>query len=93
MNFNLYSIHKISDMFRVDPKETGDEKRTPMKVAADKNNWEIVEILREAIGEEVPDDVKILQLLKSMFQKDKDKFCELLHSLPPEMVRSQFIDL
>merc|ERR1719153_988531 len=35
----------------VDPKETSDIKRTPMKLAAENNHEEIVEILREAIGE------------------------------------------
>ena len=76
-------------MFRVDPKETRDENlRSPMKFAVENNNDEIVEILREAIGGEIPDDVKILQLSKAMDQNNKVKFSELLNSLPPELVRS-----
>ena len=77
-------------MFRVDPNETSDEKRTPMKIAAEKGNWGFVEILHKAIGE-IPDDVKIHQLLKAVYEEDKDKFVELLASLPPELVRSKSI--
>ena len=62
-----------------------------MKIAADNNYEEIVEILREAIGEEIPDDVKLSQLSKAMYEDDpekaKNKFCELLRSLSPELVR------
>ena len=75
-------------MFRVDPKETSDEEKSPMKFAAENNNDEIVEILREAIGGEIPDDVKILQLSKAMYENNKEKFSELLSSLSPELVRS-----
>jgi len=67
---------------------TSDEERSPMKFAAENNNDEIVEILREAIGGEIPDDVKILQLSKAMYQNDKDKFSELLSSISPELVSS-----
>ena len=75
-------------MFRVDPKETSDEGRSPMKLAAEKNNDDILEILREAIGGDIPDDVKILQLAKAMQEGDSEKFSELLSSLSPELVRS-----
>ena len=90
-------------IFRVDPKETSDVKRTPMKIAADNNYKEIVEILREAIGEEIPDDVKLSQLSKAMYEDDpespsvkenaKNKFRELLSSLSPELVRLKIIYL
>merc|ERR1719234_1622793 len=72
----------------VDPEETSDEEKSPMKFAAENNNDEIVEILREAIGGEIPDDVKILQLSKAMYANDKDKFSELLSSISPELVSS-----
>ena len=78
-----------TDMFRVDLKETSDEERTPMKLAAENYNDDIVEILRDAIGGEIPDDIKILQLAKAMQQNDKEKFSELLGSLSPELVRSR----
>merc|ERR1719500_304401 len=80
----------------VDPKETSDVKRTPMKIAADNNYEEIVEILREAIGEEIPDDVKLSQLSKAMYEDDpekaKNKFRELLSSLSPELVSSTSVN-
>ena len=89
-------LHATS--FRVDPKETSDIKKTPMKLAAENNHEEIVEILRKAIGEEIPDDVKLQQLSKTMYgpyeddkEKAKDKFRELLSSLPPELVGSKII--
>ena len=85
------SINVFTLIFRVDPKETSDIKRTPMKLAAENNHEEIVEILREAIGEDIPDDVKLQQLSKAMYEDDKEKaknkFHELLSSLSPELVR------
>ena len=82
-------------LFRVDPKETSDIKKTPMKIAAENNFEEIVEILREASGEEIPDDIKIQQLSRLMYEDDrekaKNKFSELLSSLSPESVRSKSI--
>ena len=75
-----------SDMFRVDPKETSDEGSSPMRLAAEHNNDDIVEVLLDAIGGEIPDDIKILQLSNAMHMDDKDKFSQLLSSLPPELV-------
>jgi len=80
----------------VDPKETSDIKKTPMKIAAENNFEEIVEILREASGEEIPDDVKIQQLSRLMYEDDrekaKNKFSELLSSLSPESVSSTSVN-
>ena len=86
-------------MSRVDPKETSNEKRTPMRIAAENNNDEIVEILSEAIGEGIPDEVKLLQLSRVMSGPQSDnerksevsvdnifKIAELLDSLSPELV-------
>ena len=93
----LYVYTPCCLIFRVDPKETSDVKRTPMKIAADNNYEEIVEILREAIGEEIPDDVKLSQLSKAMYEDDpekaKNKFRELLSSLSPELVRFKILFL
>ena len=97
MYSNVYSNTPCWLIFRVDPKETSDVKRTPMKIAADNNYQEIVEILREAIGEEIPDDVKLSQLSKAMYEDDpesaKNKFRELLSSLSPELVRFKILFL
>ena len=47
---------------RVDAKVATDEKEeTPLKIALERDNTEIVVLLCEAIGEEVPDKVKIEQ--------------------------------
>ena len=76
-------------MFRVDPKETSDEGSSPMRLAAEHNNDDIVEVLLDAIGGEIPDDIKILKLAKAMQHGDKEKFSQLLSSLSPELVRSR----
>ena len=96
-----------TDMFRVDPMETSDEKRTPIRLAAENelvDYDEIVEMLGEAIGGEIPDNVKLLQMSKATIsnrynmrgnrveydiEKAKKKFSELLCSLPPELVRAR----
>ena len=82
-------ILDMDDMFRVDPKETSDEGRSPMKLAAEHDNDDIVEMLRDAVGGEIPDDIKILKLAKAMQHGDKEKFSQLLSSLSPELVRSR----
>merc|ERR1719397_338831 len=80
----------------VDPKETSDIKKTPMKLAAENNHEEIVEILRNATGEDIPDDVKLQQMSKAMYEDDKEKaknkFRELLSSLSPELVSSTSVN-
>ena len=100
---------------RVEPNGTSTNKGTPMKLAAENNNMEIVEILRKAAGGEIPDDAKLQKLLramyeggnrhyhhhhhhhlhhhhhqqlsKAMYEGDKEKFCDLLNSLSPDLVR------
>ena len=64
-----------------------------MDIATDpgRKSVEVVELLWEAIGEEIPDKVKLQQLSKAMYKEDteeaKKKFSELLRSLSPELVR------
>ena len=62
-----------------------------MDIATEKESMEVVELLWEAIGEEIPDKVKLQQLSKEMYKGDIDeamkKFNELLNSLTPELVR------
>ena len=86
-------ILNMDDMFRVDPEETSDEGRSPLKLAAEQNNDDILEMLREAIGGDIPDDVKILQLSKAMQEGDSEKFSEILSSLSPELVRSKIANI
>ena len=91
--FKIFSFKKISIVFcRIDPKLATDEKeKTPLKIALDRDNTEIVFLLSEAIGEEVPDKVKLEQLSKAMYKEDKEegrkRFTELLGYLTPEKVR------
>ncbi len=62
-----------------------------MDIASEKESMEVVELLWEAIGEEIPDKEKLQQLSKAMYKEDteeaKKKFSELLRSLTPELVR------
>ena len=62
-----------------------------MDIAIEKGSMKVVELLSEAIGEEIPVKVKLQQLSKAMYIEDTDeakkKFNELLRSLTPELVR------
>ena len=62
-----------------------------MDIATEKESMEVVDLLWEAIGEEIPDKVKLLQLSRAMYKEDREeakkKFKELLRSLTPELVR------
>ena len=62
-----------------------------MDIATEKESMEVVDLLWEAIGEEIPDKVKLLQLSRAMYKDDteeaKKKFKDLLRSLTPELVR------
>ena len=88
LNKNLEIIEAI---IRVDPKETGNYGKTAMDIAIENGSMEVVELLWEAIGEEIPDKIKLQQLSKEMYKEDtekaKKKFSELLRSLTPELVR------
>ena len=76
---------------RIDPKLATDEKeKTPLKIALERDNAEIVFLLSEAIGAEVPDNVKLQQLSKAMYKEDKEEakkeFSKILASLSPDVV-------
>ena len=76
---------------RVDAKVATDEKEeTPLKIALERDNTEIVVLLCEAIGEEVPEKVKLDQLSKAMYKQDeeeaKNEFSKILASLSPDVV-------
>ena len=62
-----------------------------MDIAIEKESTKVVELLWEAIGEEIPDKVKLQQLSKEMYKEDteeaKKNFSEILRSLTPELVR------
>ena len=76
---------------RVDAKVATDEKEEmPIEIALERDNTEIVVLLCEATGEEVPDKVKLDQLSKAMYKQDKEEakneFTKILASLSPDVV-------
>ena len=56
----------------------------------ERDHTEIAVLLCEAIGEEVPDKVKLEQLSKAMYKEDKEEakkeFSKILASLSPDVV-------
>merc|ERR1719239_2132298 len=80
----------------VEPKATGNYGKTAMDIATEKESMEVVDLLWEAIGEEIPDKVKLLKLSRAMYKEDteeaKKKFKELLRSLTPELVSTTAVN-
>ena len=75
----------------MDPTCVTEEKaETPLEIAEERRHTDIVALLLEATGEELPDNVKIQRLSEAMYREDveeaKKDFSELLGSLPPELV-------
>ena len=75
----------------MDPKATIDKKRSLTKIAVENDSMEVVDVLWEALGEEVPEKVRLQQLSRAMYKEDKEegrkRFRELLSYLTPDMVR------
>ena len=75
----------------MDPKATIDKKRSLTKIAVENDSMEVVDVLWEALGEEVPEKVRLQQLSRAMYKEDKEegkkRFRKLLNYLTPEMVR------
>ena len=69
---------------------TEEKAETPLEIAEERRHTDIVALLLEATGEELPDNVKIQRLSEAMYKKDveeaKKEFSELLGSLSPELV-------
>ena len=72
---------------------TDENEDTPIKIALAGNragHTAIAALLCEAIGEEVPDKVKLQQLSKAMYKEDKEEakneFSKILASLSPDVV-------
>ena len=82
----------VTKSYRVDASAVTDTKKaTPLEIALGNNNEEIASMICNAIGQEVPDKIKIMQLSKAMYKDNKTEakreFKELLESLDPELVR------
>ena len=90
----VLKIHSFSFTFsfcRIDAKVATEEKeKSPLKIALERDNTEIVVLLCEATGEEVPDKVKLEQLSKAMYKEEKEgaknEFSKILASLSPDLV-------
>ena len=61
------------------------------KIAVENDSMEVVDVLWEALGEEVPEEVRLRQLSRAMYKEDKEeakkRFSEFLGFLTPELVR------
>merc|ERR1719209_2509289 len=92
---NKGAVHLLLEK-GVDPKTTGSYGKTAMDIATENESMEVVELLWEAIGEEIPDKVKLQQLSKAMYKEDteeaKKRFSELLRSLTPELVSTTAVN-
>ena len=84
-------LRLIETSYRADPTATGDDQRPAKKIAVENDSMEVVDVLWEALGEEVPEKVRVQQLSRAMYKDDKEegrkRFRELLSYLTPEMVR------
>ena len=69
------------------------KEETPIEIALDREDTDMVVLLSKAIGQEIPDDAKIRQLSSLMYQEDQEKakkeFRELLETLPSKLVSSE----
>ena len=54
---------------RVDPKATIDNKMSLTKIAVENDSMEVVDVLWEALGEDVPEKVRLQQLSRAMYIK------------------------
>ena len=68
------------------------KEETPIEIALNREDTDMVVLLSKAIGQEIPDDAKIRQLSSLMYHEDQEKakkeFRELLETLPPKLVSS-----
>ena len=75
----------------MDPRAIIDNERSLTRIAVENDSMEVVDVLWEALGEEVPEKVRLQQLSRAMYKEDKEegmkRFTELLSYLTPEMVR------
>ena len=84
-------LRVIDTSYRADPTATGDDHRPAKIIAVENDSMEVVDVLWEALGEEVPEKVRLQQLSRAMYKEDKEegrkRFRELLSYLTPDMVR------
>merc|ERR1719394_93899 len=80
----------------VDPRAEIDNERSLTKIAVENNSMEVVDVLWKALGEEVPEEVRLRQLSRAMYKEDekeaKKRFSEFLGFLTPELVANTGIN-
>ena len=77
---------------RVDARATTNkEGRSPIEIAQNKGFTEIVVLLSESIGEELPLPVKMQIMLEAMSKEDFEEFSKILETLSPELVGFQIL--
>ena len=85
-------IFNIS-LTRVDPRVKDGNERSLTEIAIEKDSMDVVDLLWEAIEEEVPEKVRLQQLASLIYKEDGEeaqkKFHALLKSLSPELVSSR----
>ena len=92
LKFGSHDFLSFNQIYiRVDPKATGEDNRLATEIAVESNSMDVVNLLWGALGEEVPEKVRVQQLSRAMFktnlEEGKRKFTELLSSLSAELVR------
>ena len=75
---------------RVDARvTTNKEGRSPIEIAQNKGFTEIVVLLSQSIGEELPLPVKMQIMVEAMSKGDFEEFSKILENLSPELVGFQ----
>ena len=75
---------------RVDARvTTNKEGRSPIEIAQNKGFTEIVVLLSESIGKELPLPVKMQIMVDAMSKGDFEEFSKILETLSPELVGFQ----
>ena len=86
LHYSLFNQY----LCRVDARvTTNKEGRSPIEIAQNKGFTEIVVLLSESIGEELPLPVKMQIMVDAMSTGDFDEFSKILVTLSPELVGFQ----
>ena len=91
--FYIFLPHRADAKVVIDPKETRTPQRVHFEIAStrrkdtvDCNKLDLLDVLFEAIANDLTDDLKLAFLLH--LGHDMEKFSSLLNTLDPELVRS-----
>ena len=83
LHYSLFNQY----LCRVDARvTTNKEGRSPIEIAQNKGFTEIVVLLSESIGEELPLPVKMQIMVEAMSKGDFEEFSKILETVSPELV-------